>query len=370
MKHFAFLIAAMTVIGSCSPGPDELTLMVGTYTTGNSYGIYSCKFSLQTGDLLLLDSTAADNPSFLTVAAGKSTVYAVHESGPASAVSAYVPGGENGDQQTHIRKDDNSGLQQLWRIENPVSDPCHVAADPAGAYVVTADYSSGTVTFYGMEGNGIEQRYAFTGSGPDERRQRSSHVHCVVFSPDGEHLFATDLGADRIYVFDKDSADIPLLKDTVDLAPGSGPRHMVFNNNGNRAYLINELSGMVSVFEHEKGKLNLIQSIEADTCQARGSAHIALSGDGRFLYVSTRLQGDGLVIFGVDPSNGTLARAGYQPTGSHPRHFLITPDDHWVLVACKNENQVEVYSRHVSSGLLYDTGKRMRLEQPVCIGVL
>ncbi|HNW21628.1 MAG TPA: lactonase family protein [Bacteroidales bacterium] len=358
MKHFAFLIAAMTLIGSCSSGPDELTLLVGTYTTGNSYGIYSCKFSLQTGELVLLDSTAADNPSFLTVAAGKSTVYAVHESGPASAVSAYAPGGENG------------GLQRLWRIENPGSDPCHVAADPAGAYVVTADYSSGTVTFYGMEGNGIVQQYAFTGSGPDERRQRSSHVHCVVFSPDGEHLFATDLGADRIYVFNKDSADIPLLKDTVDLESGSGPRHLVFNNSGNRAYLINELSGMVSVFEHDKGKLKQIQSIEADTCKARGSAHIALSGDGRFLYVSTRLQGDGLVIFSVDPAYGMLTKAGYQPTGSHPRHFLITPDDHWVLVACKNENHIEIYSRDVTSGLLRDTGKRMRLEQPVCIGAL
>ncbi|MDD5733419.1 MAG: lactonase family protein [Bacteroidales bacterium] len=348
----------MTVIGSCSSGPDELTLLVGTYTTGNSYGIYSCKFSLQTGDLVLLDSTAADNPSFLTVAAGKSTVYAVHESGTASAVSAYATGGENG------------GLQPLWRIENPGSDPCHAAADTAGAYVVTADYSSGTVTFYGAEGNGIEHQYTFTGSGHDERRQRSSHVHCVVFSPDGRHLFATDLGADRIYIFEKDSGGIPLLKDTVELAPGSGPRQMVFNHTGNKAYLINELSGMVSVFEHEKGKLDLIQSIVADTCQARGSAHIALSGDGRFLYVSTRLQGDGLVIFGVDQADGTLSRAGYQPTGNHPRHFLITPDDRWVLVACKNDNRIEIYSRDASSGLLQDTGKRMTLQQPVCIGVL
>lgn len=357
MKHFAFLIAAMTVISSCSPGQDDLKLVVGTYTTGNSHGIYTLELSLKTGDLVLLDSTAADNPSFLAVATGQNLVYAVHESGPASALSAFSYCGEN------------SNLQLLWRIENPGSDPCHVAADPAGDYVVTADYSSGTVTFYGMEGSGMKQQYAFTGSGPDERRQRSSHVHCVVFSPDGGHLFATDLGADCIYIFDKDSTGTPLLKDTVDLEPGTGPRHLVFNSTGNRAYLIGELSGMVSVFEHKRGKLNLIQSIEADTCQARGSAHIALSGDGRFLYVSTRLQGDGLVTFGVDQAVGTLSRVGYQPTGSHPRHFLVTPDDRWVLVACKNDNRIEVYSRDASSGLLQDTGKRLTLQQPVCIGV-
>ena len=370
MKHYALLIAAMMVISSCSPGQDELTLVVGTYTTGNSHGIYTLKLSLKTGDLVLLDSTAADNPSYLAVTTGQNLVYAVHESGPASALSAFSYSGEIGNLVLPGRKENDCNLKPLWRIENPGSDPCLVAADPAGRYVVTADYSSGSVTFYGMEGNGIERQFTFTGSGPDERRQRSSHVHCVVFSPDYRHLFAADLGADRIYVFDKDSADIPLLKDTVGLDPGSGPRHLVFNHTGNRAYLINELSGMVSVFEHDKGKLNQIQSIVADTCQARGSAHIALSGDGRFLYVSTRLQGDGLVIFRVNGADGRLTRAGYQPTGSHPRHFLITPDDRWVLVSCKNENHIEVFSRDVQSGLLNDTGKRMILEQPVCIGVL
>ncbi|HBG53299.1 MAG TPA: 6-phosphogluconolactonase, partial [Rikenellaceae bacterium] len=52
MKHYALLIAAMMVISSCSPGQDELTLVVGTYTTGNSHGIYTLKLSLKTGDLV------------------------------------------------------------------------------------------------------------------------------------------------------------------------------------------------------------------------------------------------------------------------------------------------------------------------------
>jgi len=62
-----------------------------------------------------------------------------------------------------------------------------------------------------------------------------------------------------------------------------------------------------------------------------------------------------------------LTRVGFQPTGSHPRHFLITPDDRWILVACKNENHIEVYRRNTKTGLPEDTGKRIPVDQPVCL---
>jgi len=89
--------------------------------------------------------------------------------------------------------------------------------------------------------------------------------------------------------------------------------------------------------------------------------------DGDFRYASTRLKGDGLVIYRVNDERGMLTRVGFQPTGSHPRHFLITPDDRWILVACKNENHIEIYKRNIKTGLPEDTGKRIPVDQPVCI---
>jgi 6-phosphogluconolactonase (cycloisomerase 2 family) len=358
MKHFSFLFIAMVLFASCRPGSRDLTLLVGTYTPDNGHGIYTCRFNPSGAHIEFLDSTASDNPSFLAVSPLTGIVYAVNESGPGSALSSFIT-----DRETGL-------IHALRRIDNPGADPCHLAVDPAGRYVVTADYSSGTLTFFNTGSHDILGRVRYAGSGPDPARQQAPHIHCVVFSPSGEHLFATDLGTDRIYVLKNVRTGIPVPEQTVVLEPGSGPRHMTFNKSGSRAYLINELSGMVTVFAHREGKLEQIQSLVADTCQARGSAHIALSGDGRFLYASTRLQGDGMVIYSVDRDEGTLTRNGFLATGSHPRHFLITPDDKWVLVSCKNENQIEIYRRNIKTGLLTDTGKRAPVRQPVCIGIL
>ncbi len=355
MKNLFFLIMTMVSLHACSSGNQDLTLLAGTYTSGNNHGIYAYRFNVTTGDFQLLDSTASQNPSFLALSKENKLVYAVNESGPASGISVFAADRENGK------------IIPLRFLENPGADPCHVAVEPSDKYVVTADYSSGTVTVFTPGAETIRHRWEFTGSGPDTLRQKSPHIHCVVFSPDGSHLFATDLGTDRIYVFSNRLQDAPVLSDSVVLEPGSGPRHMVFNKKGNSAYLINELSGKITVFTHQNGQLERIQSVTADTLEARGSAHIALSGDGNFLYASTRLKGDGLVIYRVDNESGILIRVGFQSTGSHPRHFLITPDDRWILVACKNENHIEIYKRNIKTGLPEDTGKRIPVDQPVCI---
>ncbi len=355
VKNLIFLIMTMGSLNACTSGSPDLTLLAGTYTTGNSHGIYAYRFDPATGEFQQLDSTASRNPSFLAVSAADNMIYAVNESGPASGLAVFVADRKNGK------------LEPVRVLENPGADPCHVAVEPSGKYVVTADYSSSTVTVFSPGAETIRHRWEFTGSGPDTLRQKAPHIHCVVFSPDGGHLFATDLGTDHIYVFSNNGPDAPILSDTVVLDPGSGPRHLVFNKKGDMAYLINELSGTITVFTHNNGKLERIQSITADTLEARGSAHIALSGDGDCLYASTRLKGDGLVTFSIDRETGMLTKKGFQPTGSHPRHFLITPDDRWILVSCKNENHIEIFRRNTQNGLPEDTGKRIPVDQPVCL---
>ena len=78
---------------------------------------------------------------------------------------------------------------------------------------------------------------------------------------------------------------------------------------------------------------------------AKGSADIHLSPDGKFLYASNRLQADGVAIFKVSPSDGTLTKVGYQLTGIHPRNFTITPNGKYLLVACRDTNEIQVFAR-------------------------
>lgn len=157
------------------------------------------------------------------------------------------------------------------------------------------------------------------------------------------------------------------LSEMVTLPPGSGPRHLIFSKDGNYAYLITELSGKVIAFTYANGKLNAIQTITADTVQAKGSADIHLSPDGKYLYTTNRLKEDGIAIFEVNPENGMLAKVGYQLTDPHPRHFNITPNGKYLLVACRDSNTIQVFRRDVKSGLLQTTGQDIKIDQPVCI---
>jgi 6-phosphogluconolactonase (cycloisomerase 2 family) len=151
------------------------------------------------------------------------------------------------------------------------------------------------------------------------------------------------------------------------LHPDYGPRHLLFDASGTHLYVIGELSGDITVFDYKNGALTEKQVVKADRLDARGAADIHLSPDGKFLYASLRLKGDGIAIFEV-AENGTLAYVGYQATGPHPRNFNITPNGRFVLVACRDNDSIEVYSRDAATGLLAPTGYRIPQTRPVFVG--
>ena len=141
------------------------------------------------------------------------------------------------------------------------------------------------------------------------------------------------------------------------LHPDYGPRHLLFDASGQHLYVIGELSGDITVFDYADGSLTEKQVIKADR----------LDADGKFLYASLRLRGDGIVVFEVGPS-GLLNYVGYTATGPHPRNFNITPNGRYVLVCCRDNDSVEVYARDASTGLLTFTGERLPVTRPVYVG--
>ena len=156
------------------------------------------------------------------------------------------------------------------------------------------------------------------------------------------------------------------MKDAV-VEPGNGPRHLVFHPTLPVAYLINELSGNVVVFDYKEGDMQAKQYIAADTVNAKGSADIHISPDSKYLYASNRLKADGLAIFRINETDGTLQKVGYQLTGIHPRNFAITPNGKYVLVACRDSNCIQIFERNADTGLLTDTGKAIEIKEPMFV---
>jgi len=356
MSSVALMLAGCAGGNGKGDGKNSLTLVVGTYTDAGSDGIYTYRFDLKTGESTPLSVCKAVNPSYLTITDDGSTVYAVSEL--------------NGDRAGvyTLSLDAGSGtLTERDRVLTGGADPCYIATD--GRLLVTANYSGGSMSLFKVDKEGLPTDKALlngTVGGPDVTRQQTPHVHCCVFSPDGCHIFATDFSADRIMRYDITDNGIVLEGPATMLEPDYGPRHLVFNAKGDMAYVIGELSGKVTAMSYRNGILTPVQTVDADPNDARGSADIHLSPDGRFLYASNRLKGDGISIFSV-ADDGTLTDVGYQLTGIHPRQFNITPDGRYLLCACRDSDCIQVYRRDAKTGMLTDTGNVIKLSHPVCV---
>ena len=344
------LLTLLSVLGALCACEKNATLFVGTY----SDGFYAIDFDLDKGDVLPGEPVKAPmpNPSFLAIDGNK--VYAVSEMPDSTAsVWAWQYGGNGfallGNQPTGL--------------PDGGEDPCYVATD--GRLLAVANYSGGSLAVYRLKEDGSMaplDSLVFSGTGgPDLSRQDKAHVHCALFTPDNQLLF-TEFSADAISSVDVTPLGVSNYRKRAQLPADFGPRHLLLS--GNRLYCIGELSGDIAVYAYPQ--MALLQVVKADEAGARGAADLHLSPDGKFLYASLRLQNDGVAIFKVT-EDGLLEKIAYQRTGSHPRNFTVL--ESWVLVACRDTDQVEIYARDKKSGSLQDTGRRIQLPKPVFVGI-
>lgn len=340
-------------------------LFVGSYADAADPGIHLYRFDVEKGTALPVKSLSGiQDPSYLAVSGDGKFVYSVSETAvPDAKVCAYAF-----DKQTGT-------LSLLNEQKTEGSAPCYIWVDSKRRMAVTANYSGGSISVFPISPDGTLQPaevYAYEGEASEAGERTVPHLHCVYASPDERYLYANDLGTDRIYKYDIVPSDkgVRLREGTpafFRLPAGEGPRHTVFHPNGKWAYLISELSGRVALLEYDKGNLVPVQFVEADTLHVSGSADIHITPDGRFLYASNRLKGDGIAIFSIDPADGRLTKVGYRPTGIHPRNFLLSPDGKFLLCACRDSHVVQVYEIDKQSGLLKETGREIRVTRPVCL---
>lgn len=356
------LALVLLTLTGCSqsnePKGELLTMIVGTYTDGSSKGIYSFQFNQETGQCEPLDSLELKNPSYLTLSSDGQHIYAVSETNDEQASLNTI----------RLNRQDG-GMKLLGSTPTKGADPCYVATN--GRVVVTANYSGGSMSVFGVGQNSAQTVLdtLFLGStrGPDHSRQDTPHVHCALFTPDSLYILATDFSADRILSFQLSGKEVTDNGVAATVSADSGPRHLVFSSDGRFAYLMSELSGKVTVFSYSDGRLEQQQEIVSDSVNARGGADIHLSPDGRFLYSSNRLKAEGIAIFAVNGKTGLLTRIGYQPTAAHPRQFNITPNGRYLLCCCRDSDKIQVFLRNNQTGMLTDTHMDIPVSRAVCV---
>ena len=367
MKKIALLFAISYSFAAAAQ--NEHYLLIGTYTSGKSEGIYVYKFNSVTGDNNFVSVAKTSNPSFLAVSPNKKTVYAVNENADSTMhmvggnISAFKFNAANGT-LTQINKQPSGGKH-----------PCYVAIDKTGKWVFAGNYTSGTIGLLHANADGsldtLKQVIQHEGSGPNTQRQQGPHVHSTVLSADNKFLYVPDLGIDKVMVYAFDNKK-GILKANSSAAsePGNGPRHFDFSPNNKFAYLMEEMSGTVVCYKVNNGTLTLQQRINAMPAGFKGktgSADIHVAPDGKFLYCSNRGESNTISIFAVHPTDGKLTLLGHQPTmGNTPRNFNFDPSGNFLLVANQDGNIV-IFKRNKLTGLLTDTGKRIDVPNPVCV---
>ncbi|RAJ30467.1 lactonase family protein [Pedobacter cryoconitis] len=364
MRKLFCLLTATVSFFSAKAQKADYNLVIGTYTApGKSEGIYVYDFNTADAAFKLNNvEKNVINPSYLTVTPDRKFVYAVNENGEKSMVSAFSFDAVTG----------KLGFLNKQNAEG--ADPCYLIEDDKN--VLIANYSGGTIGIFGREANGAltpaKQVVKHIGSSINKDRQNSAHVHMVRFSPDHRYVIVNDLGKDKVYTYSyhKDAAhEVLVVKDSISIKPGSGPRHITFSSNGKFAYLVQEMTAGVTVFSYADGTFKKIQEISIvakDFKGGNGGSDIQLTADGKFLYVSNRGTANTITTFAVG-SDGKLTSKGHISTlGNGPRAFVIDPSGNWLLVGHQYTNNVVIFKRNKVTGALTDSGKRIDLGAPVC----
>ena len=85
------------------------------------------------------------------------------------------------------------------------------------------------------------------------------------------------------------------------------------------------------------------------------------------LRLQPRSAAEELLVYAID-STGRLTLAGRTPLGGkEARHFALAPDGNFLVVAEQFTNQVGVFTRDRSTGLLVPTGNKYPVNKPSCI---
>lgn len=342
---------------------ETVRLLVGTYTRGDSEGIYALRFDTETGALHDRALVAkSENPSFLAFHPDGKHLYAVNETS-SGELSAFRISPETGQ------------LAFLNKVPSGGGAPCHLSVDRTGKSLLVANYAGGNVSSTRIEADGsLGKQISFVqhrGSSVNAKRQQAPHAHSINLDSENRFAVAADLGTDELIVY-RFNARTSELKThgTTKLPPGSGPRHFCFDRRGDRAYVINELTSTVAALTYDgaSGRLavrQVVSTLPDDFDGSNSTAEIRVSADGRFVYGSNRGH-DSIAVFRADA--GKLTRIQVEPIGGKtPRNFNFDPTGRFLLAAGQSTNDIHVFRIDPDSGKLTRTEHRASVPSPVCL---
>lgn len=266
-------------------------------------------YSFEDGKLSLLGFYPVEYPMYAVV--NKDTLHVILRGGF----------GKNGSACTYKIASDGSLYDKSEPITTHGIVPCHNCVADENEYVV--NYLSASVVRL------PDKVVTHTGRGVHPTRQEAAHTHFVTSAPDGS-ILCTDLGLDKIFVYDKELC----CKGFTKLHAGAGPRHLAFSEDKKTLFCANELEPSVSVLDYNHGNMQV-----KNTYRLPQGTAAAIRVYDNSVYTSVR-DSDCIVRFEIT-QYGLVERERTDVRGQSPRDFDIV-DGH---IICTNEksNNISVF---------------------------
>jgi 6-phosphogluconolactonase len=339
---------------------------VGCYTGGsNARGISVLHYDTVTNELTLVGIVApVTSPSFIILDTTKKFLYSGNESGSGSASAFSV--------------NSQTGALRFLNSVGVGGQPAHVIVHPGGKYLLTANYTGGTIASVPIQSDGSlgttpQIISHFGGLGPNAGRQEAPHPHMMLPDSTGKYVLVNDLGLDATIVYSFDAGAGKLTEVSRTAAPaGSGPRHLAWNPNGKIVYSINELSNAINTYMWDgKGNLTPVQenqsTLPAGFKGTSGAGEILVDYAGKFVYASNR-GSDNIAIYSIDPVNSLLTVIGWVHTqGRTPRHFNFDSTGNFLHVANQDSTNIVTFKVDKGTGMLTPAGLYLSTPSPSCI---
>ena len=374
-------------------------LYVGTYTEivagdfgGHGKGISCYEFDAVNGELNLLNNQFQVNPSYLSIA---SLMHSSNELENKSSKYLFAVSEVLASKKPVLHTytiNDNYSLSLIDTKTIEGGCPCHIhyfQNKEGQSYTATACYETGNLVIHNMNVEATADlnlhepiNIYHKGSSQHPSRQTQAHAHCTCFDIVSNKLLVCDLGLDqvKVYSLQKNNDSFNAIEQQIITLPaGSGPRHICFDDNYAYGFIINELTGSVTIIKHsaEKKEYEIngtfdtrVPLSESSINTDLGGAAIRVSACGKFIYTSMRTDNT-IRLFAFDPITESLSFIASYPTqGRTPRDFTLDATGKWLLVAHQDSDTISIFNVNSYNGTLSFHKTVNNIESPVCLAWL
>lgn len=347
-----FKVLIIAIVFSLIKGmAQEVPLYIGTFTNGDSQGIYHTSFNTETGKLSPISlAMTIDDPGFLAYSPDKKYLYSANSTGFASS----------------YKINEDGSLSLLTRVNAHGKSACHIAVNKEGNKAVVSTYGGGTAPIFPINKDGslAPASQVFDHNAENEK----ARAHSAQFFQDD--LFVADLGRNALYQYKLKNDGYELKSEAIVPMKGNpGPRHFALSKNGEFIYVINEYGGSITSVQRTDSGFKTIDhdsTLDENYKDYNSCADIHLSSDERFLYGSNRGE-NSIAVFKRNIKTGTIDKVQNMSVhGDWPRNFTLDPSGKFLLVANQKSNNISVFSINKDTGklsFLYD----VEAPTPVCL---